>query len=261
MPTHPKSDDYIATIKNAPDFESQVFHADFGVDDGTAYNVVDGTPATTLVPQFDPDVDPVEFDPGPYPIPADAVGRDNYLIVVDDSVCKSYELYGDDDTSPWTNVTNSAVFDLNDAPNRPDGAPTMIQSGLPLFPMLVRFDEVAQGDIKHALLFNAPVSSAHFVHPATRGIGGGDEGEDTPPLGSRFRLRAGFDCSQLASSQTRTICDALKSYGMYLGGTSGALFALQGVNDERWDDESIHDDFKLMTPDQFEVVDTGESVV
>ena len=47
-----------------------------------------------------------------------------------------------------------------------------------------------------------------------------------------------------------------KSYGMYLGGSSGSLFDLQGVNDERWDDESIHDDFKLMTPDQFEVVDT-----
>ena len=237
------------------------FHADFGVDDGTAYNVVDGTPATTLVPQFDPDVDPAEFDPGPYPIPADPVGRDSYLIVVDDSACKSYELLGDDETSPWTNVTRAAVFDLNAAPNRPDGAPTMIQSGLPLFPMLVRFDEVAQGDIKHALLFNAPVSSTHFMHPATRGIGDGDAGEDTPPLGSRFRLRAGFDCSQLASSQSRTICDALKSYGMYLGGASGSLFALQGVNDERWDDESIHDDFELMTPDQFEVVDTGESIV
>ena len=48
---------------------------------------------------------------------------------------------------------------------------------------------------------------------------------------------------------------------MYLGGASGSLFALQGVNDERWDDESIHDDFELMTPDDFEVVDTGESIV
>ncbi len=48
---------------------------------------------------------------------------------------------------------------------------------------------------------------------------------------------------------------------MYLGGSSGSLFDLQGVNDERWDDEAIHDDFKLMTPDDFEVVDTGEAVV
>jgi hypothetical protein len=261
MPTHPKSDDYIASIKNSPDFESQVFHAGFGIEDGAAYNVVDGTPATTLVPQFDPDVDPAEFDPGPYPIPADPVGRDSYLIVVDDSVCKSYELLGDDETTPWTNVTRAAVFDLNTAPNRPDGAPTMIQSGLPLFPMLVRFDEVAQGDINHALLFNAPVESNHFMHPATRGISEGSADEDIPPLGSRFRLQASFDCSQLTSSQSRTICDALKSYGMYLGGSSGSLFDLQGVNDERWDDESIHDDFKLMTPDDFEVVDTGESVV
>ncbi len=108
LPTHPKSADYIATIKNAPNFDSQVFHAGFGIDDGAVYNVVDGTPATTLVPQFDPDTDPAEFDPGPYPIPADPVGRDSYLIVVDDSTCTSSELLGDDETSPWTNVTRAA---------------------------------------------------------------------------------------------------------------------------------------------------------
>ena len=158
-------------------------------------------------------------------------------------------------------MVRAAAFDLNAAPNRPDGAPTMIQSGLPLFPMLVRYVEVAQGDINHALLFNAPVSSTRFMHPATRGIGGGDAGENVPPLGSRFRLEAGYDCGQLASSEGRTICEALKTYGMFLGGSSGSLFNLQGVNDERWDDESIHEDFKLMTPDDFEVVDTGESVL
>jgi hypothetical protein len=99
------------------------------------------------------------------------------------------------------------------------------------------------------------------MHPATRGIGDGDEGDDTPPLGSRFRLEAGFDCGQLASSEGRTICEALKSYGMYLGGSSRTLFDLQGVNDERWDDELINDDFSLMTPDDFEVVDTDEPVL
>lgn len=261
LPTHPQSADYIATIKSAPEFDSQVFHAGFGIEDGVAYNVVDGTPATTLAPQFDPEVDPADFDPGPYPIPADPVGRDGYLIVVDDSTCTSYELLGDDEFSPWTNVVRAAKFDLNAAPSRPDGAPTMIQSGLPLFPMLVDYDEVAQGEINHALLFNAPVSSARFMHPATRGISGGDEAESVPPLGSRFRLEAGFDCGQLASSEGRTICEALKSYGMFLGGASRRLFDLQGVNDERWDDELIHEDFKLMTPDNFEVVDTGESVL
>ena len=136
----------------------------------------------------------------------------------------------------------------------------MIQSGLPMFPMLVRYDEVAQGQIGHALLFNAPVSSAHFMHPATRGVGS-DADENLPPLGSRFRLEAEYDCGQLVTSEGQTICETLKTYGMYLGGASSGLFDLQGVADARWDDESIHEDFELMTPEHFEVVDTGEPVL
>lgn len=260
LPTHPQSAEYIATIQGASDFDPKEFHAGFGTDFGVAYNVIEGAPSSTLVPNFD-DANEADLDPGPYPIPADAVGMDTYLIVVDDSTCMSYELLGFDEFSPWNNVARAAIFDLNAAPNRPDGAAGMIQSGLPLFPMLVRYDEVAQGEINHALLFNAPVSSARFMHPATRGISGGAPGEDVPPLGSRFRLKADYDCGQLATSDARTICEALQSYGMFLGGASGSLFDLQGVTDERWDDELIHDDFELMTPENFEVVDTDEPVL
>jgi serine/threonine protein kinase len=260
LATHPKSADYIASIRAAPRFDPKEFHADFGTDFGATYNVIDGAPPSTLVPNLD-GANEADLDPGPYPIPVDAVASDSYLIVVDNSTCTSHELLGEDEFSPWNSVERAASFDLNAAPDRPDGSPGMIQSGLPLFPMAVRYDEVAQGEIDHALLFNAPVSSSRFMHPATRGVSDGSADASIPPLGSRFRLEAEFDCGQLVTSEGQTICETLKTYGMYLGGSSGALFALQGVADARWDDESIHEDFELMTPEHFEVVDTGEPVL
>ncbi len=40
-------------------------------------------------------------------------------------------------------------------------------AGLPIFPGLVRYDEVAAGAIHHALRFTVPVSREAFVAPAS----------------------------------------------------------------------------------------------
>ncbi len=61
------------------------------------------------------------------------------------------------------------------------------------------------------------------------------------------------------TAEASTVCVALKTYGMYLGGSSGSLFDLQGVTDPRWTDEFL-DDIKQMVPTDFEVVDTGEEL-
>ena len=114
----------------------------------------------------------------------------------------------------------------------------MIQSGLPLFPMLVRYDEVAQGDINHALLFNAPVASTHFMHPATRGVGDGDASEDIPPLGSRFRLEGRLRLRPARRfGKPHDLRDAEDLRHVSSVDRAASLFDLQGVNDERWDDE------------------------
>jgi hypothetical protein len=41
-------------------------------------------------------------------------------------------------------------------------------AGLPIFPGLVRYDEVAAGVINHALRFTVPTTQEAFVLPATR---------------------------------------------------------------------------------------------
>jgi hypothetical protein len=260
-PTSEKSDDYIASINDA--FDMGTFHAGFDADDGGAvYNVVSGPVPDPLPVVFDDEGDKVASDDtSQFPIPSDAVALNNYLIVVDDDTCTSYELYGLDETEPWTQATSAAVFELNANQERRDGQPSAIQSGLPMFPMLVRYDEVADGSVDHALFFNAPTQSSQFMSPATMGIANEDASSDAdlPPTGSRFRLKSDFACDDLTTEEARTICTTLQTYGMYLGGSSGSLFDLQGVNDPRWNDD-ILDDIKAMTPDDFEVIDTGQPI-
>ena len=256
----PKSADYIASIQGASAFDPKVLHAGFGSSTdgdtfGTTYNVVDGTPATTVPVQFDSSERAAASSPGPYDIPADAAGLDGYAISVDNATCRSSELYGSPDTRPWEHATQGAIFDLNGFAPAADGAMSGIQSGLPMFPMLVRYEEVhSSSEIKHALLVNAPVASSRHIAPATRGVEDGSDDADLPPLGSRLRLKASYACGQLSTSEMRKLCVAMQTYGMFLGGSSGALFDLQGAADERWDNDAIHDDMKLLTPTDFEFV-------
>jgi hypothetical protein len=262
LPTSGSSDAYIASIKSAPRFTSGTFHAGFDAEGGgVAYNVIQGAVADPQPLVFIDAESEAQSDPGPYPIPPRALARDNYLVVVDDASCTSYEVYGLDETAPWTQAQRAAVFPLNELSNRADGQVSAIQSGLPLFPLLVRFDEVATGRVDHALLFNAPTLSTRYMAPATISVHSDDatDDPDRAPLGSRFRLRADHDCGDLETSQGRVVCRTLQTYGMYLGGASGALFDLQGVSDPRWTDEFL-DDMKRLTPDDFEVVDTGEEI-
>ncbi len=259
-PVDPKSADYIASIQAAPNFDPKVLHAGFGASSGTdhfgtTYNVVSQAPTATVPMQFDSAQDAELSSPGPYNLPANAVGLDSYVISVDNSTCRSSEAYGMPETRPWEHASQGAIFDLNSFQARPEGALSAIQSGLPLFPMLVRYDEVhSSSELKHALLFNAPVGSSGHVAPATRGVQGGSDDANLPPLGSRFRLRADYPCVQLSTTDVQKMCRAMQTYGLYLGGSSDSLFEIQGAADERWDDDAIHEDMKQLTPGDFEVV-------
>ena len=59
----------------------------------------------------------------------------------------------------------------------------------------------------------------------------------SPPMGTRFRLRADFDISKY-SKTNQVILTALKRYGMILADNGGALF-ISGVADKRWDDNDL----------------------
>ena len=215
LPTHPRSDTFVAAIGLGeplhPDFGSGTFD---GGPIGIPYTVVAAaTPRVGVTFDYDD-----ESDPGPYPIPAEVpieAGSDAHVIVVDDRTCTLYELFAAEQQSPtrW-HAGSGAVFDLTANALRPDSWTSADAAGLPIFAGLVRYDEVAAGEIAHALRFTASRTQRAYLHPATHWASS-IEDVSVPPMGARFRMRASYDCSPY-SSEVQVICRALKRYGMLL---------------------------------------------
>ncbi|MFX5068913.1 hypothetical protein ABTC68_19970, partial [Acinetobacter baumannii] len=77
---------------------------------------------------------------------------------------------------------SGAVFDLRSNALRPAGWTSADAAGLPILPGLVRYDEVAAGEIKHAIRFTAPQTRNTYVWPA-RHQASSLSGSQYPPMG------------------------------------------------------------------------------
>ena len=262
LPVHPKSAAYVNSIG-----PTSTSHADFG--SGLWLGAPIGIPFIT-VPGSQPKV-PVSFlyasesDPGPYPIPAtvpieggSSSTGDRHIEVIDQASCILYELsgaYAQPDGS-WTGVAG-AVFDLKANNLRPATWTSADAAGLPIFPGLARYDEVAAGVIKHALRFTAPQTQQAFVWPA-RHQASSITNTNYPPMGVRFRLKASFNIASF-SPQTQVVLRALQQYGMILA-DNGSAWYVSGAPDDRWDNNQLHEFGQLHGTD-FEAVDESSLMV
>src|SRR5690606_25937141 len=95
-------------------------------------------------------------------------------------------------------------------------------AGLPILPGLVRYEEVAAGEIGHALRFTAPQTRRAYVWPA-RHFASSLTDAHYPPMGQRFRLKADFDVSGF-SPPVQVILVALKKCGMMLADNGSAWY-------------------------------------
>lgn len=262
LPVHPRSDAWVASIGAGepvhPDYGSGSWQ---GAPIGIPYTVVGGDP---------PGV-PVSFlyagesDPGPYPIPEDPPieggpdsDGDRHVLVVDRDACILYELYAayPEGDGSWS-AGSGAVFDLASNAFRPDGWTSADAAGLPILPGLVRFEEVALRDVRHAIRFTAPRTQRGYVWPA-RHFASSDPDPDLPPMGAWFRLKASIDPAGF-SAQTRPIVEALQRHGMILA-DNGSPWFLSGVPDERWDDDVLRE-LRTLRGADFEAVDTSALIV
>ncbi|HEX6385233.1 MAG TPA: hypothetical protein VF177_11230 [Anaerolineae bacterium] len=267
MPVEANSEDYVNTIGAEAglhaDFGSGVWPPESNSPIGIPYVEVPGS--QPKVPIDFSDGYPEESDPGPYPVPPDAPieggpdsSGDRHVLVVDRDECILYELYrafpqGDDS---WK-ADSGAVFDLNSHGLRPAGWTSADAAGLPILPGLVRYEEVASGEIGHAIRFTAPETRRAYVWPA-RHFASNLTGSEYPPMGQRFRLRADFDTSGY-SHDARVILEALKKYGMILA-DNGSAWYISGAPDERWDNDVLHELDDVMGSD-FEAVDVSSLMV
>lgn len=253
LPVDPRSADYVASIGATTNL-----HADFG--GGGAYGIPYITGPGNQPPvrvTFDAYGD--ESDPGPYPIPltapieGDGAG-DAHVLAVDRGACRLYELYGArPGPAGWT-AASGAVFDLTSNALRPEGWTSADAAGLPIFPGLVRYDEVKSGRIGHALRFTVSRSQAAYLHPATH-FASSSTDPTRPPMGLRLRLKASFDLSGY-HGDALVVLQALKTYGMIVA-DNGSNWYITGAADPRWDDEDLNQ-LKSVPGGAFEAVDTGE---
>ena len=256
LPVDTNSANYLGAIAGLGG--NQKLHADFGGDGayGIPYITVPGTqPLVRVV--FDAYGD--ESDPGPYPIPLHAPvegGSDAHVLAVDRDHCKLYELFASSAASDRWHADSGAVFDLTSNALRPEGWTSADAAGLPIFPGLVRYDEVAAGHIDHALRFTVSRSQKAYLHPATHYASSSTDA-NLPPMGLRFRLKASFDVSGY-HGQARVVLDALKKYGMIVA-DNGSNWFISGAADTRWDDTDLNQ-LKTVPGSAFEVVNTGETL-
>jgi hypothetical protein len=252
LPLHPNSANYINAINASGRTR---LHPDFGSnpDYGIPYIVVPATQPRVPVSFEYAD----ESDPGPYPIPANAPiegGGDRHVLVLTSGECKLYELFAAEYIGPGWQAGSGAIFDLaRTNPQRPSTWTSADAAGLPILPALVRYDEVAAGEIRHALRFTVPRSQRGFIHPATH-FASSLTDPNLPPMGLRLRLKADYDLSRF-SGQSLVILRALKKYGMILADNGSAWF-ISGATDRRWNDTDLNQ-IKTVPSSVFEVVDTG----
>jgi hypothetical protein len=259
LPLDPNSDAYIASIG-----EFTEVHPDFGTvylgsPIGIPYVIVPGTqPKVPITFEYDD-----ESDPGPYPIPPNPPmegGSDRHILVIDRDNCILYEVYRAylQPNGTW-DAGSGAIFDLCSNDLRPDGWTSADAAGLSIFAGLVRYDEVAGGEIKHALRFTAENTRKAHIWPA-RHDASDLTGAQYPPMGQRFRLRGDFPIDPNYSNEVKVIMQAMKKYGIILA-DNGSDWYVTGAPDSRWNDEELVEQLADISGADFEAVDVSSLMI
>jgi hypothetical protein len=200
-----------------------------------------------------------ESDPGPMPVPRNAPiegyphpgNGDRHVLVLDRDNCWLYELYHSyaQKDGSW-NADSAAVWDLLNDEQRPYTWTSADAAGLPVFAGLARYDEVASGQIQHALRFTLQYSRQAFTPPASHWAPISTNAL-AAPMGMRLRLKASYDISSFPP-QSKVILAALKQYGMIMADNGSSMY-VSGDPDNRWSNDDLGS-LKQVPASAFEVI-------
>jgi hypothetical protein len=202
---------------------------------------------------------PDESDPGPFPVPANApienwpLARnedtgalprpgvtleqfqregtgDRHLIIVDPAHHQFHEFWQARLTDAGWQASQASTFELDTNHLRPEGWTSSDAAGLPILPAIVRYDEVARGEVNHALRVTVRRTRRAYVYPA-RHFASARTDPTLPRMGERLRLKAEYDVSGFPP-HARAILQALKRYGMFVA-DNGSDWLLSIAPDRR----------------------------
>lgn len=269
LPVHPNSTVWLNSIGGSGAGNLTPGYGPSNV--GIPFVVVDGTQPYVAITfnQY-----PSQCDPGPnfgsppggatigsYPVPSTApieqFNTDHHVLVIDTANSLLYELWAaslNGGGPTWT-AGSGAIFDLTSDNLRTNGWTSADAAGLPIFPGLVRYDEVATGAINHALRCVVDVSQNTYLWPARHQAGSANTA--LAPLGIRIRLKASFDVSSY-SAFNQIILNCLKTYGMFIADNGAPTndIVLSGAPDNRWNSSDVTTiQAILINTTNFEIVD------
>ena len=253
MPVHPMSDTWIANMGGP----SRLIHPDLGAYPyGYQLQVVDNTTLTTRLSFGYAD----ESDDVPYPFTSTTPiepASDAHAFMLNKDTCVLYELFDASWNGGRPTAGSGAVFDLKSRALRPAGWTSADAAGLPIWPGVLRYDEVARGLVDHAIRFTAERTDRSYVWPARHQAGAASD-PSLPPMGARFRLKSDFGFTGF-SPQTQVVLMAMQRYGLILA-DNGHNFFFQGETSSQWSDQLISE-LKRIPAGAFEAVDASSLMV
>jgi hypothetical protein len=179
---------------------------------------------------------------------------DRHTVVINKDSCTLYETWATSKKKNKWSAGSGAVWDLESDKLRKDGWTSADAAGLPILPLLLLYEEVAAGEVDHAIRFTTDVTDKSYLWPA-RHQAGSVKDRDFPPMGARFRLKASFKISSSLRKDTQVVLRAMKKYGMVLA-DNGTPWYFQGTSDTRWKNDMM-DELKQIPASAFEAVDTS----
>jgi hypothetical protein len=260
--------------------DSDAIVASIGKDKPLRYNP---DMAYVLVPPTQEKIDlaiveyPDESDKGPYPIPDNTpiegwpaayrrdaavkgltlqdvqrdklgMGGDRHAIIVDPHHGVLYEFYQMKRTDRGWQSSCAAIFDLKSNKLRPDGWTSADAAGLPIFPAVIRYEELKSGMVNHAMRVTVRNTRRAYVAPATH-YASRKTDPHLPRMGERLRLKADYDISGF-SPPVQAILKGLKKHGMFVA-DNGIEWALSCAPDERI--PVLHEELRKVKGEAFEV--------
>lgn len=219
-----------------------------------------------------------ESDPGPYPVPSntpiegwpayyqrepdlqhltlddvqrDRIGEggDRHAIVVDPVNRRLWEFYQMKLVGNRWQCAQASYFDLKTNALRPAGWTSADAAGLPIFPAIVRHDELQRGLVRHAMRVTVSRTRRAYVHPA-RHYASSNTDVNLPRMGERIRLKASFNTSNF-TPPVRAILRGLQQYGMFVA-DNGIDWAISVAPDQRI--PVLHEELRRVRGSDFEVV-------
>lgn len=203
-----------------------------------------------------PDATPIEGWPVEYPgmtlpeVQQKIEKGDRHAIVVDPARRMLFEFYQLRKLNGAWVASGAAIFDLKSNKLRPAGWTSTDAAGLPIFPAVVRYDELQRGIVEHAMRVTVVKTRRSYVYPATH-FASRHNDENFPRMGERLRLRKDFDESG-CSPEVQAIARGLKKYGMFVA-DNGQDWAISVAPDPRMNNFAL--ELRKIKGGDFEVVE------